>query len=104
MSTGKALTNKELAELAQTMSEFQDVMVEAKAAVVKLLKVPVNADIATPEGKAAWFGLVVGMGGLTEDDVLGVALAGMLALLRLHRQPKLRLTDIFPGLIEDTPA
>jgi hypothetical protein len=102
--TDKALTNKQLAELTQMMAEFQGVMVEANAAVTKLLKVPANADLNTPEGKAAFFTLVVGLGELSADDVLGVALAGMLALLRMHRQPKLRLTDIFPGLLPEQPA
>lgn len=100
----KALTNKQLAELTQGMAEFQEVMVEANAAVTKLLKVPANADLTTLEGKSAYFGLLVGLGQLSKDDVTGVALAGMLALLRLHRQPKLRLIDIFPGLIEETPS
>lgn len=104
MAADRALTNKELAELSQGMSEFQSVMVEANAVVTKLLKVPANADLTTAEGKAAWFSLIVGMGGLPEDDVLGVALAGMLALLRLHRQPKLKVTDIFPGIVEEAPS
>lgn len=102
--SGKTLTNKELAELTQMMAGFQDVMVEANAAVVKLLKVPANADLTTPEGKAAFFGLVVGLGELSENDVLAVALAGMLALLRMHHQPKLKVTDIFPGLLPEQPA
>lgn len=104
MSADKALTNKQLVELTKVMAEFQDVMVEANAAAVKLLKGPINADLTTPEGKSAWFSLVLGLGNLPEDDVLGVALAGLLALVRLHHQPKLKVTDIFPGLIDEAPA
>jgi hypothetical protein len=104
MSAGKALTNKELAELARMMGEFQDVMVEANAAAVKLLKGPINADLTTPEGKSAWFSLVVGVGNLSEDDVLGVALGSLLALVRLHHQPKLKVIDIFPGVVEGAPS
>lgn len=103
-STGKTLTNKELAELASVMGDFQGVLVEANAAAVKLLKGPVNADLTTPEGKSAWFSLVVGVGNLSEDDALGVGLACLLALVRLHHQPKLKVTDIFPGLLPEQPA
>lgn len=104
MSTDKALTNKQVAELAKAMGEFQEVMAEANAALVKLLKEPVNADPTTPGGKAKWFSLVVGVGQLSEDDLLAVALGGLLALLRLHHQPKLKVTDIFPSLVDKPPA
>lgn len=104
MSTGKALTNKELAELSKAMGEFQDVLVEAQAAVTKLLKGPANADLTTAEGKAAWFDLIAGVGQLPEDDVLGVAVSALLALLRLHHQPKLKVAEMFPGLVEDQPT
>lgn len=97
------LTSRQLAEVAQALAEFQEALEEARITVTRLIGPVCSAAPGTQKGAVAHFTILPELGRLSNDELLGVAMSATLALVQLHRNPKLKVVDIYPLIVDKNP-